>query len=211
MLRRKPITPKQIDAILAFLDAIERMDFKFGEWPVASETPVTPHFKYGDPLEAFVRALYGEGWIEQFDWEKWQENAAQYVDSPDLLASADAETIRKLLTTHIRKDRFCEGHLAAMFENGHIVALLRRLKEIRADNNYKNSASEAYGRINSSSSFSALGIKVEPMEHEIDDGGKNQSRHKDQHQPAIERITASEQLALRRSKLADWSHSRQDH
>ena len=133
MLKRKPITPKQIDAILAFLDAIERMDFKFGELPVASETSVIPNFKYGDPFEAFVRALYGEGWIEQFDWEKWQETASQYVESPDLLASTDAETIRKLLTTHVRKDRFCEGNLAAMFENGHIVALLRRLKEIRQE------------------------------------------------------------------------------
>jgi hypothetical protein len=36
-----------------------------------------------------------------------------------------------LLTTHSRKDRFCEGHLAAMFENGHIVALLRRLRELK--------------------------------------------------------------------------------
>ena len=44
---------------------------------------------------------------------------------------ADSEPILKLLTTHVRKERFCEGHLAAMFEDGHIVALLRRLKVIR--------------------------------------------------------------------------------
>lgn len=44
---------------------------------------------------------------------------------------ADATTIQKLFTTHIRADRFCEGHLASLFENGFIVALLQRLKRIR--------------------------------------------------------------------------------
>lgn len=133
MVKPKPITAKQIDAILPFLDAFERMGFKCGEWPVESETSVIPHFEHSDPVGVFIQALYDNSWVETFDWFKWQDTAAQYVDSPDLLASADAETIRKLLTTHVRKDRFCEGHLASMFENGHIVALLRRLKEIRKD------------------------------------------------------------------------------
>jgi hypothetical protein len=39
--------------------------------------------------------------------------------------------VRKLLTTHIRADRFIEGHLAGVLENGHIVAVLRRLRTIR--------------------------------------------------------------------------------
>ena len=43
------------------------------------------------------------------------------------LASADLLTLRKLLTTHIRADRFTEGHL----ESGHITAILRQLKQIR--------------------------------------------------------------------------------
>ena len=133
MLRRKPITAKRIDAILPFLDAFESMAIKRGESSIASSVT---SYEGSESVEAFVLALYSEGWIEQFDWEKWQETAAQYVDSPDLLASIDAETIRKLLTTHVRKDQSYEGHLAAMFENGHIVALLRRLKEIRAETNY---------------------------------------------------------------------------
>ena len=57
--------------------------------------------------------------------------AVEYVDLQEKIDSADVVTLKKLFTTHVRKDRFCEGHLATMFENGHIVALLRRLKEIR--------------------------------------------------------------------------------
>ncbi|QDT48935.1 hypothetical protein Pan258_29820 [Symmachiella dynata] len=57
--------------------------------------------------------------------------AREYVNSPGMIESSDVKTIRKLFTTHVRKDRFCEGHLATMFENGHIVALMRRLQQIR--------------------------------------------------------------------------------
>ena len=56
----------------------------------------------------------------------WQETAREYVEDPAKVESADAETIQKLLTTHVRKERFFEGHLAAMFENGHVVALLQK-------------------------------------------------------------------------------------
>jgi hypothetical protein len=58
--------------------------------------------------------------------------AVKYVNDPDQIESADVEVLRKLLTTHVRQERFCEGYLAAMFENGHILALLRRLKQIAA-------------------------------------------------------------------------------
>ena len=132
MAKSKPVSAKQLDAILPFLGAFERMGFKCGEWPDASES-VIPHFDHSDPVQAFVQALYDDGWVTSFDWSEWQETAAQHVDSPDLVTSADSETIRKLFTTHVRKDRFCEGHLAEMFENGHIVTLLRRLKDIRKE------------------------------------------------------------------------------
>lgn len=40
-------------------------------------------------------------------------------------------TLRKLLTAHVRADRFSEGHLASVLESRHITAMLRRLKRIR--------------------------------------------------------------------------------
>ena len=61
----------------------------------------------------------------------WQDIAARYVGSPDMVAQADVETIRKLFTTHARNDRICEGHMVAMIESGHVAACLRRLRELR--------------------------------------------------------------------------------
>ena len=80
----------------------------------------------------FYTVLYTNEWVAlPFNWIEWQGVAWEYVGSPEKIKSADVVTIRRLFTAHVRKDRFCEGLLAGMFENGHIVALFRRLKEIR--------------------------------------------------------------------------------
>ncbi len=129
---------KQIDAILPFLEVFETEGFRFGEWnlPPAEDgklvISMNGNYRLSDEARNFVEALYSNGWIANFDWPSWQDQAIQYVETPERIKSADIDTIRKLLTTHVRKDRFCDGHLAVMFENGHITALLHRLKEIRA-------------------------------------------------------------------------------
>ena len=125
----QPISHKQIDAILPFLDRFEASGFSPGTW----RSPLgRPWFSFTETVIEFLRTLLDHGWVNRsFDWTKWQDTAKEYVQAPDRIESADAETIQRLFTTHVRKERFCEGHLAAMFENGHVRALLRRLREIR--------------------------------------------------------------------------------
>ena len=123
-------TTKQIDAILPFLNPFTADGFSAGTWH--SPPGQSPWFGFSESATEFQQALYDNGWITpSFDWGKWQDTAREYVEQPQKIETADATVIQQLLTTHVRKDRFCEGHLAAMFENGHIVALLRRLKTIR--------------------------------------------------------------------------------
>ena len=119
------ITPEQIDALLPFLAGFEADGFRFGEWYVPEGQ--FPSFSLDEGAGAFLDALYENGWIVPIDWPGWEPVAEGYVASPELLGRADAETGRRLLTLYVRKDRCCEGHLAAMFESGHITALLRRL------------------------------------------------------------------------------------
>jgi len=78
----------------------------------------------------FYRDLYLHHFIVDFDWPSWQHVAVEYYQNPDLIKNADLMTLRRLFTTHIRKDRFCEGHLLAVLERGHITAMLRRLAAI---------------------------------------------------------------------------------
>jgi hypothetical protein len=124
------VTPHQIEAILPFLDKFEAKGFSAGTWN--SPEGQFPWFDFSESVLQFQQSLYDNDWITpSFNWGEWQETAQKYVDSPATIESTDVETIQKLLMTHVRADRFCEGHLAAMFENGHIVALLRRLRELR--------------------------------------------------------------------------------
>ncbi len=126
-------TTKQTNAILPFLDLFTAEEFTAGTWH--NHTGQMPWFEYSEEVLEFQQALYDNDWIDgSFNWTEWQETAQEYVEQPEKIKSADAETIQKLFTTHFRKEQFCEGHLATMFANGHIVALLRRLEEIRQEN-----------------------------------------------------------------------------
>ncbi|MCY2963789.1 MAG: DUF6508 domain-containing protein [Planctomycetota bacterium] len=125
-----PISSTQIDSILPFLDRFEAVGFLAG----SSKQPDSeiPRFDTEPIVTEFEQALYDNGWVAPgFNWTEWQSSAQEFVDSPKKIERADAGTIQKLFTTHVRADRFCEGHFASMFENGHVVALLRRLKAIR--------------------------------------------------------------------------------
>ncbi|WP_373651958.1 DUF6508 domain-containing protein [Schlesneria sp. DSM 10557] len=124
------ISAEQIDAILPFLEHFEAVGFSAGTWKMPKGQ--FPWFDFEEVVMEFNQALYDNGWVTpEFDWTEWQESAKEFVNSPKKIERADAITIQKLLMTHSRKDRFCEGHLASMFESGHIVTLLRRLKAIR--------------------------------------------------------------------------------
>jgi hypothetical protein len=126
----KPITAEQIDAILPYLLVFESADFSPGK---VSKTPpnVMPWLEHSSEVTAFIQTLYDTDWMADFDWGPWQGSARKYFDDPKKIERAKVGTIQKLLITHVREDRFCEGHLAEMIECGHIVALLRRLKVIR--------------------------------------------------------------------------------
>ncbi len=121
----------RIDAVTRFLSEFENPTVSHGRLQVRDG--LMPWIETSPAVTAFVETLYEHGWVTPFDWGEWQDIAARYVESPALAADADIETIQKLLTTHVRKDRFCDGHLVAMIECGHIAACLRRLQVLRHD------------------------------------------------------------------------------
>ena len=124
------MTGEQIDSVLPFLDRFEATGFSAGKW--SDESGRMPWFSFDDVVLEFCQVLYDNDWISpEVNWGEWQDAAQEYVETPGKIESADVVTVRKLFTTHVRKDRFCDGHLASMFENGHILMLLRRLREIR--------------------------------------------------------------------------------
>jgi hypothetical protein len=80
-----------------------------------------------DEIYSFMQVLYDNDIIYSFDWPAWEDEAEKLYENPKALASADRDTLRKLLTVHVRKDRFCEGHLAGVIRDGHVLTILKRL------------------------------------------------------------------------------------
>jgi hypothetical protein len=82
------------------------------------------------PLAAeFIDALHEHGWIIAFDWVRW-ELGPRLNEHPELIAKARVETLRRLLTAHVRADHFTYGHLLTTFKSGGFTAILRRLQQL---------------------------------------------------------------------------------
>ena len=86
---------------------------------------------YPEQVDTFVQTLYALGFIVDFDWMGWRD-AETYMQNGELLSRASLEICVKLLTGHVRNDRFSEGHLSQVISSGHILAILRRLESIQA-------------------------------------------------------------------------------
>lgn len=85
-------------------------------------------------IEEFYTELYDTGFVIVFDWKSWLNQNEVYknieTDLEENLMSADLDTLRKLMTSYIRGDRFTEGLFEGVIINGHVTKILTRLKEL---------------------------------------------------------------------------------
>jgi len=102
-----------------------------GRWH--TEPDVTPYFEPTRGLAAFVYAVYERGVMLPFEWPAWQDEADRVESDDDLVAKADLETIRRLITRTVRQDRVCEGALAAWIADGRASRALRRLGQLACE------------------------------------------------------------------------------
>jgi len=122
------VDTQDFETILSYLPSFERPGYDFGE--MIEEKGMFPWADYSGEVMEFYQDLYLHHFIVDFDWPSWQHVAIEYYQNPELIETADLTTIRRLFTTHIRKDRFCEGHLLSILESGHITMMLQRLATI---------------------------------------------------------------------------------
>jgi Family of unknown function (DUF6508) len=127
----------QIAAITAFLpifEAIAPHDFAqlVGSTNVPGEIPFMGHLEYHPAVYKFMDACYENGLVLSFDWGAWSSEAHRYMKDPQLITAAGLKTCMKLLTTHLRAERFCDGHLEEVLRSGHIATVLRRLESFES-------------------------------------------------------------------------------
>ena len=125
-----------IDAVARFLPDLSALKYdEISKGPNATRDEdgalvLDPDVQYHPVVEKLIEALYQNHLIQPFDWGDWQDQARRYYDHPRLIRKASLQTCVKLLTTHVRKDRFCSGHFGEMVRNEHIQRILARLTEI---------------------------------------------------------------------------------
>ncbi len=129
-------TVADLQAVAAFTDIFESDGFIAGEW-VSGETAddgvVTLGFwSASGAVHDWHEAIYKNNVHLVFDWmtQEWREVMRGFESDPSTLASADLETIRKVLTTISRADRFNEGYMGDCFDSGLAQAATRRLAEL---------------------------------------------------------------------------------
>ncbi len=128
-------TAADLAAVAELLADIERIDATPIEWGGGKQPDGSnqmPFVVRAPDANRLVRAIYDHHLIVfDFDWSSWQDYAQQFLD-PDVVHTASLDDVRRLLTLHVRQDRFVEGHFAEMIAQGHIAVLLRRLGELAA-------------------------------------------------------------------------------
>ncbi len=80
----------------------------------------------------FTAAVEEHGFTEVFDWNAWLASLNGDIDDPALLAAADIETLKKIITAHLRTNRFVRGHLESLVQSGYFLAFLDRLQVLNA-------------------------------------------------------------------------------
>lgn len=123
------VTVAQIDVVLSYLPLLTQPGYRPGEWSQGGYQ--MPYFSCDPQFDEFIDALYEQGILFSFDWMTWQDEANRYRTDSAALAEADLLTVRKLLTVHVRADRFVAGHLADLMTDGHLTAILLRLQQLR--------------------------------------------------------------------------------
>ncbi|MDC0672343.1 DUF6508 domain-containing protein [Nannocystis radixulma] len=118
-----------IDAVLAFLPLLERPDFQASRW--TRQGSWIPRLVDAPEVQQLQQALARHGFVVAFDWPSWRAEAEHYQSDPATLAGASLADVCRLLTVHLRSDRFVAGQFASAVASGQIAAILRRLRAIR--------------------------------------------------------------------------------
>ena len=125
------ISASDLDAVIQFLPYFANPNNEFYE---TDRSSILEPCLYSREVADFLHILFKRNLIcRQFDWTSWHDEAENYRNNPNLMDNADLDIVIKLLTTHVRADRFVGGHLADIIDSSHLLRILQRLAEIRKE------------------------------------------------------------------------------
>ena len=129
----KKVTKEGIAKVLTFLPFVRDINQSAGQVLGSErhgEIVSMPYASLSERATEFVDACYQANLVQSFDWTAWAEKNAALAHEGKGLESADLDCIIRLVTAHLRADRFVEGHLLEVLKSGLMRRILERLQEI---------------------------------------------------------------------------------
>jgi len=127
------ISNEEWESVFELIPTIEQTK-EFGEYipmeKVSDNLSIYKGFKTSNIVDEFVHRVYQRNIIISFDWMQWEKGKEIIESKTTDFSSFDKYTLCKLLITHVRNDRFCDGWLISCFDNGNILGILKSLKKI---------------------------------------------------------------------------------
>jgi hypothetical protein len=118
---------EELNKLVKFIDFFQRLDATTSENEKRNMLAC-------EEIREFHDELCNTGFLIVFDWKSWlHENEAYKHIANDIeehIMKADIATLRKLMTSYIRGDRFTEGLFVGVIINGHVTKILTRLREL---------------------------------------------------------------------------------
>lgn len=132
-MRRETVTYELIDELLRFLPMFDDPDRTFIErWGGGERTSdgviTLPYPVYPHEVKEFFRLASQPCWCDD---EYEPRLAGRMLADDRAISTASLDQVRAMLAYCVRGERFCDGHWRAVLESGRVVALLKRLRELR--------------------------------------------------------------------------------
>ena len=127
------ISKEDWDELFKLIPEIENTTV-FGELIVDKKTSeghfVFPYMISSNIVSKFHDTIYHKNIEIVFDWGKWKKGQYILENKNSDFSKLDLITLVKLITTIVRNDRFSTGYLVSKFEDGTILKILYRLRDI---------------------------------------------------------------------------------
>ena len=129
-------TREALIALAAWSKRFEAADFRVGDWEGgaadADGVIQMPFMTWSADVERFVDEVDRNGLVRPFDWMAWADTPLghELITNADVITTASAADLVRVLTTIIRAERFGEGHIEAAFERGIVQACALRAREL---------------------------------------------------------------------------------
>jgi len=127
------IKPEAVENILKYLPFFRETQEEL--YTYNGEAVLDP-FTYHSRVSEFISDLYAGNFIQAYDWMSWRDTAKSYIDNPAAIQQADWDALIRLITYHIRRDRFVSGHLKSALDQQQFVHILERIEELKVSGIY---------------------------------------------------------------------------